>query len=294
MKKISLISVLCLISILLSTSAFAASQPFTFKCRTKIIRDGVVRYENRSYTYNFLIEVISDENGTKYETTKNNRPFITAIPWERYSIILHNPLPVQVAVNLTIDGLNSITGKPCRPQDGSKWIIDPYSYVIIRGWQVSGNDARRFYFTTKDESYAKWRSNSWGKDLSVNCGVIGAAYFWNKKDMENYFENNPVYEYTQKPIPFSRWFGLEKECSAPCLEDKARAKQVAPGEPRLRREAGTGMGERESHPVELVYFNYDTGMYKPHQAVIIYYDFVKVQPQPQPFLGMDFAPEQPF
>ena len=54
------------------------------------------------------------------------------------------------------------------------------------------------------------------------------------------------------------------------------------------------MGERESNPVELVHFHYNTGMYKSRQAVIIYYDFAKVKPQPHPFLGMDFAPEQPF
>ena len=285
MKKLSLILTLFILTTLFSTPVLAANKPYTFKCRTKIIRDGVVRYENRPYTYNFLVEIISDDSGTKYESWKNGHPFITANPGERYSLIIHNPLPVQVAVNLTIDGLNSITGKPCRPDEGSKWIIEPYSYITIRGWQINGTDARRFYFTSKEASYASWRSNNWGKDLSVNCGVIGAAYFWSKKELQRYFEENPVYEYTRKSLPYSSncWGAAEKERSAPCLEDKALAKQ----------EAGTGMGERESNPVEMVSFNYDTGMYKAKDALIIYYDFAKLQPQPQPFMGMDFAPEQP-
>ncbi len=284
MKKISLILLASMLSTLLSIPSYAATQPFKVKCRTKIIRDGIVRYEKRKYTYNFLVEVLSDETGTKYERTKNGRPFITAKPQERYSIILHNPMPIRIAVNLTIDGLNSITGKPCKPDEGSKWIIEPYSYVTIRGWQVSGNTARRFYFTTRDDSYAKWRSNNWGKDLSVNCGVIGAAYFWNKKDLENYFENNPIYEYTRKPRPFRSWLGCKKELAAPCEEEYERRHD--------KQKAGTGMGERESHPTELVHFKYNTGMYKPRQAVIIYYDFAKTEPQP--FLGMGFAPERPY
>lgn len=282
MKKLSLLFVFFILAIFFSTQVLAANKSSTFRCQTKVIRDGIVRYEKRSYTYNFLVEVISDDIGTKHETYKNGHPFITANLGERYSLRIHNPLPVQVAVNLTIDGINSINGKPCRPDDGSKWIIDPYSYITIRGWQVSGADARRFYFTNKEASYASWRSNSWGKDLSVNCGVIGSAYFWNKKDLERYFEQNPVYEYTQRSVPYN---GYLKKGSAPCEKDNALAEQ----------EAGTGMGERESNPVESVRFEYNTGMYKVKDTLIIFYDFAKVQPKPQPFLKeRDFVPEQPF
>lgn len=278
MKKLSLIFALF---ILFSTPVLSANKSDTFRCRTKVIRDGIVRYEKRPYTYNFQVEIVSDDTGTKYETSKDDYPFITANLGERYSIIIRNPMPVQVAVNLTIDGLNSINGKPCSPSDGSKWIIDPYSYITIRGWQVSGADARRFYFTNKKASYASWRSNSWGKDLSVNCGVIGAAYFWNKKELERYFEENPVYEYTHKSVPYNK---MKKEC----LREEAPCEEVLP-----EQKAGTGMGERESNPVESIRFDYDSGMYKTKDAVIIFYDFAKVPPKPQPFLNENFAPEQP-
>lgn len=270
----------------LVNSALATNQSFGLHCRTKIIRDNETRYENRYYNYNFLMQVVSDSEGYKSESWLKNRPFIVAKPNERYKIILHNPLPIRVAVNLTIDGLNSINGKPCQPESGPKWIIEPYSYVTIRGWQINGQDSRRFYFTSKNASYAKWRSNSWSKDLSVNCGVIGAAYFWNIRDLENYFAQNPVYEYTRKPLPYSKndW-GLRKE-AAQCLGDSNRSEERHEN----KQKAGTGMGERESNPVELVKFDYNTGMYKSRQAVIIYYDFAK-ETEPQPFLGMEFAPE---
>ncbi len=282
----TLLTVAILAAISIGQTAFAATQPFNFRCRTKIIRDGDVRYENRPYNYRFLVQVLSDNAGYKPELTLNRKPAVTAEPGERFSIVLHNPLPIRVAVNLTIDGINSINGKPCKPADGSKWIIEPYSYITVRGWQVNGQDARRFFFTSKEDSYAQWRSNSWGKDLSVNCGVIGAAYFWDSRELERYYEQNPVYEYTRRKHPFNEMFDCKKQAggslNAPSAQDSCREKEM---------KAGTGMGERESNPIQQVYFNYNTGMYKPHQAVIIYYDFAKVPNPPQPFLSMNFAPE---
>lgn len=268
-------------------TAWTATKDFTFSCRTKIIRDGHAVYEVRPYTYTFRVEVISDDAGTKGESWKDGKPFVTAVPEERYSIRLHNPMPVRIGVNLTVDGLSSITGGPVSPSKGKKWIIQPNSYVTIRGWQVSGDDSRRFFFTSKDASYAQWRSNSWGKDLSVNCGVIGAAYFWSKDEMQEWLDENPIYKYTYREDRQ----GLEKdEISARKSQNVAPSAEGAP-----RPQAGTGMGEHESHPVRHVDFHYDTGMYRVNQAVIIYYDFPPTPPpppKPNPFPG-GYAPEMP-
>jgi hypothetical protein len=253
---------------------WGASAPFTFECKTKVIRDGTVVYESRSNTYTFVVEVIPDHGGIKPESLKWGKPFILAVPEERYSIRLHNPLPVRVGVNLTVDGLSSITAKPARPDQGTKWIIGPNAFVTIPGWQVSGGSARRFYFTSKEDSYAAWRSNAWGKDLSVNCGVIGAAYFWAKGDMEEWFERHPLVERTL------------------VAQETDRMNKAEAAAPSARPQAGTGMGEKESHPVHRVQFTYDTGMYKAAQAVVIYYDFPEAPPRPKPF-EEGYAPEQP-
>src|SRR6185436_10785471 len=85
----------------------------------------------------FRLEVVSDNEGLKPESSRNGRPFVYARPGERYTIRLYNPLPVRVAVNLTVDGLNSITGKPSGISDGEKWLLEPYGSVVIPGWQVS-------------------------------------------------------------------------------------------------------------------------------------------------------------
>ena len=254
----------------------AATVPFTFEARTRVVRGDSERYEVRPYTYYFRIEVLDDRTGLKREGVKDGKPFIEAVPEERYSVRLYNPLPVRVGVNLTVDGLSSISGRPAGPSKGKKWIIQPNSFVTIPGWQVSGDDTRRFFFTSKEASYAAWRSNTWGKDLSVNCGVIGAAYFWSKDDMADWLEEHPVYE----PV-------YREEISG---NESTRQKAAAPS--AERQDAGTGMGERESHPVRNVEFHFDTGMYRASQAVVIYYDFAPEPPRPRPFTE-DYAPEMP-
>ncbi len=240
----------------------------------------------------FRVEIVDDSQGVKSESDKNGYPFITASPGERYSVRLYNPLPVRVAVNLTVDGLNSITGQPSGIEDGQKWLIEPNSFITISGWQVNGGEARRFFFTGKHHSYAQWRGNSTGKDLAANCGVIGAAYFWNQQELNQYYETHPIYRYGNYPSPSSGFRSNNSICDlamagcapAPaCQESKMK---------KCEEQAGTGMGERESNPTYQVAFNYDRGMFNPDQALVIYYGFDET-PSPNPFPALGYAPEQP-
>src|SRR5260221_5255479 len=176
-----------------ASSAQAAVKDQEVKYRLAINQDGRLFHEPQRQSYGFRMEIVTDMEGVKPETYKNGRPFVTASKGERYSVRLYNPWPVRVAVNLTVDGLNSITGKPSGIADGHKWLIEPYSFITLRGWQVNGEEARRFFFTEKPKSYAKWRGDKLDKDLSVNCGVIGAAYFWSQKELYAFYEAHPQY-----------------------------------------------------------------------------------------------------
>lgn len=120
------------------SNAQAASINHDVKYRLAVMEDGRLVHENRRQPYSFRMEIVSDMDGIKPETFKNGRPFVAASKGERYSVRLYNPLPVRVAVNLTVDGLNSITGQPSGIADGQKWMIGPYSSITIPGWQVSG------------------------------------------------------------------------------------------------------------------------------------------------------------
>ena len=276
---------------LAASNTQAAVKDQEVKYRLAINQDGLVSHETRRQSYGFRVEIVNDTEGVKPETLKNGRPFVTASPGERYSIRLYNPLPVRVAVNLTVDGLNSITGKPSGITDGSKWMIDPYSSVTIPGWQVSGGEARRFFFTDKPKSYAKWRGDVMEKDLSANCGVIGAAYFWNQAELNQYYDAHPIYRYTQRQTPFTD-FDLRAKASsgmagAPSAAPEAMNRDMKKEE---SQEAGTGMGERESNPTIHVAFDYNAGMYSVDQALVIYYDFAK-ETSPNPFPAIGYAPE---
>jgi len=275
-------------------NAGAAFQSYNVKSRLAILEDGRLIHQNQRQSTCFRVEIVSDTDGLKPELFKNGHPFVTASKGERYSVRLYNPLPVRVAVNLTVDGLNSITGQPSGIADGQKWMIDPYSSVTIPGWQVTGGEARRFFFTDKPKSYAQWRGDVMGKDLAANCGVIGAAYFWNQKELDEYYDTHPIYRYTRRSLPFvgsvaksaRRLQASPEPLSAQAALDNGLEKKEA------QERAGTGMGERESHPTIQVAFDYDRGMYSPSQAVVIYYDFAEI-PIPNPFPAIGYAPEMP-
>lgn len=279
---------------LAASTAHATEKNYNVKYRLAIMQDGALIHENRYQNYGFRVEIVNDTEGTKPETSKNGYPFVTASKGERYSVRIYNPLPVQVAVNLTVDGLNSITGKPSGISDGSKWMIDPYSSITIPGWQVSGGEARRFFFTNKPKSYAKWRGNQLGEDLAANCGVIGAAFFWSQEELNQYYDDHPIYRYTQKPIPYSSFdLKAKKEMAknyASSMAPSASAPNADLQAEPAPQQAGTGMGESESHPTYQVDFHYDTGMYSLAQAVVIYYDFAGT-PSPNPFPALSYAPE---
>lgn len=254
----------------------AASKSFPIRNKLTVITDGVSRTHWETRSHDFQIKVIGDRSGTKTETWKNGQPFITAEKNERYAVQLYNPLPVRVAVNLTVDGLNSLTGEPCGLSDGRKWIIEPYATITIRGWQVNGSESRRFFFTDTPKSYAQWQGENLNRDLSANCGVIGAAYFWNKKELQDYYEKNRNRK-GRTPPPWVR-----RESMANNLPQESKP-----------QEAGTGMGEREAHAVEMVRFDFNTGMYRASQAVVLYYDFAALK-RPNPFPEARYAPEMPY
>lgn len=279
-------TVLTLVVLACAVPAQAAERAMTVQARTRIVDGDRERHETRAYDFTFAAEVVSDRDGVKPEGSRWGRPFVAARPGEAYRVRIHNPLPIRVAANLSIDGINSISGDPGSPEGGSKWIIEPFSWVDVTGWQVSSREARRFVFTSREGSYASWRSNAWGRDLAVDCGVIGVAFFWSQEALDDHYHRNPVVISSPRS---SRWRG------GGVFGSRATEKSAAPAAPagEAQQRAGTGMGRRESNPVREVRFSYDRGMYEVRDALVVYYDFADEERRPRPFQSGAYAPEQP-
>src|ERR687893_781592 len=99
------------------------------------------------------------------------RRYVEAREGAEYDVLVRNPLPVRVAVALSVDGLNTIDARRTSAWESSKWVIEPYGSIRVSGWQMSSSRARRFYFTTERDSYAARLGRA--SDL----GVITAVFY---------------------------------------------------------------------------------------------------------------------
>ncbi len=105
------------------------------------------------------------------ELAARGRIYVEAVEGEEYELRVRNPLPVRVAVALSVDGLNTIDARRSSSWDASKWVLEPYQTIRVTGWQMSTQRARKFYFTTERDSYAARMGRT--SDL----GLITAVFY---------------------------------------------------------------------------------------------------------------------
>jgi hypothetical protein len=175
--------------------------------------------------------------------------YIEALQGREYEIRLRNPYPVQVAVALSVDGLNTIDARHTSAQAARKWVLGPYETVTISGWQTSLSHARRFEFTSEEQSYGAWLGKT--KDL----GVISAVFF-----RERVPERIMAMEQDRAPrsdVPAPA--GQNRDRSLPAEEAGAAlpvgaASKPAAGAPAPAADeyAATGIGRRTDHAVRQV------------------------------------------
>ncbi|HEX7530460.1 MAG TPA: hypothetical protein VF333_04895, partial [Pyrinomonadaceae bacterium] len=101
----------------------------------------------------FSVEILVDGRPVT-EYAARGRRYVEALENAEYELRIHNPTGSRVAVALSVDGLNSIDARHTSAWDAHKWVIEPYGTIHVRGWQMSSENARRFYFTTERDSYA--------------------------------------------------------------------------------------------------------------------------------------------
>jgi hypothetical protein len=252
----------------------------------------------------FSLEVLVDGIPlTEYAT--RGKTYVEAIEGREYSLRVTNHTARRIAVALSVDGLNTIDAKTSTAGAASKWILAPYQTLTLDGWQTSSSTARRFFFTTEDESYGAWLGET------SNLGIISAVVFRERRP---------------RPAPITRPYSKESGRSqgkegASAGERRERSKDAArpeqpspPGaSPRAESElsdelAATGIGRELDHRVRRVRFESESTpaavmelRYEYHDALVR----LGVLPHPyaqrerrlerreraQGFEGLEFAPD---
>src|SRR5258708_25573435 len=137
----------------------------------------------------FTVEVLVDGRRLT-EYAARGRRYVEALEGAEYEVRVHNPTGARVAVALSDDSLNSIDARHTSAWDANKWVIEPYGTIRVRGWQMSSENARHFYFTTERDSYAAKLGQA------ANLGVISAVFFRER--------GQPV---VITPAPPKPWYG---------------------------------------------------------------------------------------
>ncbi len=183
------------------------------------------------------------------EYVGRGRVYIEALKGKEFTIRLSNPTSERVAVALSVDGRNVVDAKRTTELAASKWVLDPGQVADIPGWQVSGETARKFFFTETGKSYAAWLCDT------ANVGTIEAVFFREKR--------------RQATIRFKDEAAAERRTDAPAAagapEAKARQNSRAADD-----YAATGIGDQTRFPVQWVAFDEDPN---PAARIAIRYEY---------------------
>jgi hypothetical protein len=184
--------------------------------------------------------------------------YVEAIPRAEYEVKVQNPFPFRIAVALSVDGLNTIDARRTSAWNASKWVIEPYGTISVSGWQMSSERARRFYFTSEQDSYgAKLGQTS-------NLGVISAVFFRELRTI-------PVPITPAPPLPQPRDEERRERADNPAGTSQAPGARANKG--IMSRDddyAATGIGRSVQNDVRWVSMSLDS---RPVGEVTIRYEY---------------------
>lgn len=238
-----------------------------------------VNPEPNSTNDKFYPEPAVAENGFSVEVVVNGRPlaeyaargrrYVEALENAEYELRIHNPSGSRVAVALAVDGLNSIDARHTTAWDAHKWVIGPYGTIHVRGWQMSSENARRFYFTTERDSYAAKLGQA------SNLGLITAMFFRERRPITIM----PVTPSERRP-PYKEEDRIRDPRSAPepgttgessrVESGRDAAKSARPYPPPDDESAATGIGRSVRNDVQWIKMDLDS---RPAGEITIRYEY---------------------
>ncbi len=171
---------------------------------------------------------------------------------------------------LSVDGLNTIDARHTSAWDAHKWVIEPYGTIFVRGWQMSSENARRFYFTTERDSYGAKLGQT------ANLGVISAVFFRERRP----YTITPVTPSQSRP-PYEKEDTMRDQRSAPSSSageerrteggrDAAKSRSVPSYPPPDDESAATGIGRSVRNDVQWIKMDLDP---RPASDITIRYEY---------------------
>lgn len=186
-------------------------------------------------------------------TDGTGRHYVEARPGARYTLRLGNQTGERLAVLMTVDGLNVISGERQDVlQRGRMYVLDPWETAEIQGWRTSLDDVRRFTFVDERASYA------------ARSGQANARMGWIEL---------AVYRERRRPVRPQRPDVSTQEAPPPAAAPEARdgAAKAGRAEGAGRHSyPGTGWGEPAHDPVRLVDFEPEP---RPAQRTTLRYEY---------------------
>jgi hypothetical protein len=200
-------------------------------------------------TRDFRMEVLV-RGVSRPEYAVRGTTYIEALKGQEYEIRLTNPYGVRVAVALSVDGLNTIDARHTDARSARKWVLEPHQTIVLRGWQTSSEQAKRFFFTSEEKSYGQWLGRT------ENLGNISAAFFFEKLPwsavIRNYRDewNGPSQQRAPAPAPGEPRAQAGQGGNDIKSKESMRAESM-PAVPAKQADelAATGIGRAENHPV---------------------------------------------
>jgi hypothetical protein len=205
------------------------------------------------------------------------RRYIEALKGVEYELRIRNPLGVRVAVALSVDGMNTIDARRSSAWDASKWVIEPYQTITIRGWQMSSARARRFYFTSEKDSYGAKLGQT------ANLGIISAVFFRERSAVTVVPPPRRPYEDGRDRSESSK--ERAPQSSAGTSSDAARQKRGDVYPQPDDEAAATGIGRNVRNDVRWVNLDLDS---RPSSEISIRYEYrdalvrLGIMPRPYP------------
>jgi hypothetical protein len=216
----------------------------------------------------FSVDVLVDGR-TLAEYAARGRRYVEALENAEYEVRIHNPTGSRVAVALSVDGLNSIDARHTSAWDAHKWVIEPYGTIHVRGWQMSGENARRFYFTTERDSYAAKLGQA------SNLGLITAVFFRERRPVTimpiTPDQSRPPYETENRTDERSAPKSMgDTTARSEGGRDAAKSRSVPSSPPPDDESAATGIGRSVRNDVQWIKMDLDS---RPAGEIVIRYEY---------------------